>query len=400
MLCGERLSLHFSRENYRLSFKIVIVLAPIQMVDLKGQYQRIQAEIDAAVLSVCASAAFIHGPEVKAFERELANYLQVRHVIGCANGTDALQIALMALGLQPSDEVIVPDFTYIATVEVAALLGLRFVPVDILPDFWTIDAEAVRKAITPKTRAVVPVHLFGQCADMEPLMALAEEYGFFVIEDNAQSIGAAYANSDDDRKIAGGIGHIGTTSFYPSKNLSCFGDGGAIFTNDEILAEKIRMIANHGQKTRYIFEAVGVNSRLDSIQAAVLRIKLGHLNEYIEKRRAAAAFYDERLATVEAIRTPQRAPYSTHVFHQYTIQVPPERREALCRRLEDKKIPHAIFYPLGVHEQPAYRSDEFLPEMFPNSLAAARSVLSLPMHTELTDEQLNYICDAIIEFFA
>lgn len=371
----------------------------IQMVDLKGQYQKIKSEIDSAVIEVCNSTTFINGPAVRNFEQALAHYLGAKNVIGCANGTDALQIALMALECKPGDEIVVPNFTYIATVEVAALLGLKVVLVDIEPDSFNIAPVAFEKAISPRTKAVVPVHLFGQCANMEKIMSIANAHNITVIEDNAQSIGAVYQFSNHNTQRAGTIGHIGTTSFYPSKNLSCFGDGGAIFTNDDDLAQQIRMIANHGQKDRYYFERVGVNSRLDSIQAAVLGVKLKYLNNYIENRQKAADYYDKALSSIQGIQIPARVSYSTHVFHQYTIQVKPEIRAELSAYLSEKQIPHSVFYPLCVHEQTAYRSPEWHDNQFPNAVHASRSVISLPMHTELTQNQLAYICESIDNFF-
>ncbi|MCB0817668.1 MAG: DegT/DnrJ/EryC1/StrS family aminotransferase, partial [Flavobacteriales bacterium] len=295
-------------------------MKPIQMVDLVGQYEKIQEEVDRAILDVVRSSAFINGPEVKDFEQELAAYLGVKHAIGCANGTDALQIAMMALDLQPGDEVITPSFTFVATVEVVALLGLKPIFAEVLPGTFNMDPDDVRRKITPRTKAIVPVHLFGQTADMGAMMAIAREHGLKVIEDNCQAVGSDYTLPDGSVRKAGTIGDIGTTSFFPSKNLGCYGDGGAIFTNDDELAKRLRQVCNHGSEVRYYHDVVGVNSRLDSIQAAVLRIKLRHLDAYIQARQAAAAAYDEAFAQVPQLRIPERDPKSTHVFHQYTLR--------------------------------------------------------------------------------
>ena len=323
----------------------------LQMVDLKRQYQKIKPEVDAAVLRVIESTAFINGPDVAAFARELSEYLRVKHVIPCANGTDALQIALMALGLKPGDEVITPSFTYIATVEVVALLGLKPVFVDVDADTFTMNIEAVRAAITPRTKAIIPVHLYGQSADMEPLMKLANEKHIPLVEDNAQAIGGTYTFSDGRVVKTGAMGAVGCTSFFPSKNLGAYGDGGAMFTNDDALAEKLRMIANHGQKVRYYHEVVGCNSRLDSIQAAILRIKLRHLDEYCDARRSAADYYDAAFAGNDQIITPFRAHYAKHVFHQYTLQLRGVDRDAIAQTLTDAGIPNMIYYPVPSHKQ-------------------------------------------------
>jgi dTDP-4-amino-4,6-dideoxygalactose transaminase len=371
----------------------------IQMVDLVGQYQAIKDEIAPPLQNILDTAAFINGPEVKAFEAELAQYLNVKHVIGCANGTDALQVAMMALGLQPGDEVIVPDFTYIATVEVIALLRLQYVVADVDYDTFNLNIDSLRKAITPKTKAIVPVHLYGMCSNMEQILQVAREHNLFVIEDNAQAIGAEYTFSDGRKQFAGTMGNVGTTSFYPSKNLSCYGDGGALFTNDDELAAKLRMIANHGQNRRYYFDAVGVNSRLDSIQAAILRVKLRHLNRYTDARRALADAYDQAFANHPHILTPARAPYSTHVFHQYTIRVVNHNRDGLQEFLAKKDIPSVIFYPLPVHQQTAYLTPRFTDDMFPVSCQLAREVLSLPMHTEMEADQRDYIIESVREYF-
>lgn len=370
----------------------------IQMVDLVAQYEKIQPEIDAAVLNVIRSAAFINGPEVKAFQAELEAYLGVKHVIPCANGTDALQIAMMALGLKPGDEVITASFTYVATAEVIALLGLTPVLVDVYPGTFDIDVEAIEKAITPKTKAIVPVHLFGQCADMERIMALAQKHNLFVIEDTAQAIGATYTFADGTSKKAGGIGHIGCTSFFPSKNLGCYGDGGAIYTNDDNLAKAMRMIANHGQSVQYYHDSIGVNSRLDSIQAAILRIKLRELDGYAAARNRAANYYDKAFAGNAKVTTPARAKNSTHVFHQYTLQLHGVDRQALRDHLAAKNIPSMIYYPVPLHFQKAYTSDRYKAGDFPVTEALCACVLSLPMHSELDEATLAYITESVLEF--
>lgn len=371
----------------------------IQMVDLKTQYERIKDEIDRAILDCIASTAFINGPAVETFAENLRNYLNVRHVIPCANGTDALQIALMALELEPEDEVIVPAFTFISTAEVVALLRLKPVIVDVDPRTFNVTKETIETAITERTKAIIPVHLFGQCCDMEPIMKLAEKYGLYVVEDNAQSIGAEYIYQNGSRQKAGTIGHIGTTSFFPSKNLGCYGDGGAIFTNDDKLAEKMRMIANHGQSRRYYHDYIGVNSRLDSIQAAILNVKLKYLSEYCQARQQAADFYDKALSSIEEIKTPFRAPFSTHVFHQYTIQVENGKRDTLFEYLQSKGIPVMKYYPLPLNRQKAF--EKFFPEGFtlPVTERLCQSVVSLPMHTELTEEMLKFITEEIKKFF-
>ena len=369
----------------------------IQMVDLKRQYQQIKPEIDAAIQQVIESAAFIQGPDVKLFGEELAAYLGVRHVIPCANGTDALQIALMALDLQPGDEVITPSFTYIATVEVIALLKLRPVFVDVDADSFTMNMESVRKAITPKTKAIIPVHLYGQSVDMDPLLTLAAEHNLPVIEDNAQAIGGAYTFPDGSVKMTGSMGLIGCTSFFPSKNLGCYGDGGALFTNDDALAEKLRMIANHGQKVRYYHEMTGCNSRLDSIQAAVLRIKLRRLDSYCDARRAVADFYDNAFKGNEHIITPYRAPYSRHVFHQYTLQLKGVNRDELSRLLAERGIPSMIYYPVPSHRQEMLKAFSDNQQPLPVTDMLTDCVLSLPIHTEFTTEELNFIAGNLLE---
>lgn len=374
------------------------VMKQIQMVDLKSQYQKIKSEVDAAIQNVIDNTAFINGPEVKAFQQELEKFLGVKHVIPCANGTDALQIAMMALGLKPGDEVITADFTYVATAEVIALLGLTPVLVDVVPDTFDIDLTAVEKAITPKTKAIVPVHLFGQCADMEALMKLAKKHNLFVIEDTAQAIGAEYTFSDGSKHQAGTMGTVGCTSFFPSKNLGCYGDGGAIYTNDDDLAKSIRMIANHGQSVQYYHDSIGVNSRLDSIQAAILRIKLRELNNYAKARNAAAAFYDKAFANHPKIKTPGRAKNSTHVFHQYTLQLSGVDRMALRDYLAGKNIPAMIYYPVPLHLQKAYTDPRYKAGDFPVTEKLCASVISLPMHTELDVDTLKYITDSVLEF--
>lgn len=370
----------------------------IQMVDLISQYERIQNEIDKAVIDVIRSSAYINGPEVKAFQKELEDYLGVKHVIPCANGTDALQIAMMALDLQPGDEVITASFTYVATAEVIALLKLKPVLVDVDANTFNIDISAVEKAITPKTKAIVPVHLFGQCADMEPLMALAKKHNLFVIEDTAQAIGADYTFSNGKKQKAGTIGTIGCTSFFPSKNLGCFGDGGAIFTNDDSLAGKLRMIANHGQSVQYVHDSIGVNSRLDSIQAAILRIKLRHLDEYAAARNIAADYYDQAFKNNPNIVTPPRSKKSNHVFHQYTLQLKGKSRDKMKEFLAAKDIPAMIYYPIPLHMQKAYTDPRYKAGDFPVTEKLCESVISLPMQTELNDEQLKYITDSVLEF--
>ncbi len=364
------------------------------MVDLVSQYGKIKTEIDAAIAGVLESAAFIKGPEVKKFENDLARYLDVKHVIACANGTDALQIAMMALGLQPGDEVITACFTYIATAEAIALLKLKPVLVDVDPDTFNINIEAVKKAITPKTKAIVPVHLFGQCADMEPLLTLARENHLFIIEDTAQAIGARYSMSNGNTLSAGTMGDIGTTSFFPSKNLGCFGDGGALFTNDDSLAQRIRMIANHGQSQLYYHDEVGVNSRLDTLQASILNVKLSHLDTYRDARRIAADYYDKAFAGHKNLKTPVRMPYSTHVFHQYTLQLINTGRAELKAHLASRDIPSMIYYPVPLNLQKAYLQEG----IFPVTEALCGSVLSIPMHTELEEEQLFYITKTILDF--
>ena len=368
------------------------------MVDLIGQYEKIQKEIDAAVLNVIRSAAFINGPEVKAFQTELEQYLGVKDVIPCANGTDALQVAMMALGLQPGDEVITANFTYVATAEVIALLQLKPVLVDVNKESFTIDPAAIEAAITPRTKAIVPVHLFGQCADMEAIMAIAKKHNLFVIEDNAQAIGADYTLKNGQKVKAGTMGIVGCTSFFPSKNLGCYGDGGAIFTNNDELGKKIRMIANHGQSVQYYHDEIGVNSRLDSIQAAILRIKLRHLDEYAAARRAVADYYDNAFANHTKIITPHRVQFSTHVFHQYTMVLKGADRNKLREYLASKEIPAMIYYPVPLHLQKAYRDPRYKEGDFPVTEWLCANVISLPIHTEMNVETLKYITDNVLDY--
>lgn len=370
----------------------------IQMVDLQSQYYKIKADVDNAVLNVLDSAAFINGPEVKSFQNELEQYLDVKHVIPCANGTDALQIALMALDLKEGDEVITADFTFAATVEVIHLLKLKSVLVDVDYDTFTIDPEKLKAAITPKTKAIIPVHLFGQCANMEEILKIAKEHNLAVIEDNAQAIGADFTFEDGTVKKSGTMGVMGTTSFFPSKNLGCYGDGGAIFTNDDELAHKLRGIVNHGMYERYYHDEVGVNSRLDSVQATVLRKKLPLLDSYNEARRKAADYYDEAFAGNPNILTPKRAENSTHVFHQYTLRILNGKRNELQAFLAEKEIPAMIYYPVALRKQKAYFQDSDDKD-FVNTDKLLGEVISLPMHTELDEEQLKYITDAVLVFF-
>jgi dTDP-4-amino-4,6-dideoxygalactose transaminase len=418
----------------------------IQMVDLKGQYEKIKAEVDSNIQEVINNTQFIKGPQIKQFEEALAKELDVKHVIACANGTDALQIAMMALGLKPGDEVILPVFTYVATAEVIALLGLTPVMVDVDPETFCIDVNLIEAKITPRTKAIVPVHLFGQCADMDAIMEIANRHNLFVIEDTAQAIGAFYGVKSEEVRIkstlnssllplnskialhssllplnsyAGTIGHIGTTSFFPSKNLGCYGDGGAMMTNDDELAKKIRMICNHGQSVQYVHDVIGVNSRLDSIQAAVLNAKLPHLREYEAARNRAAAWYDELLGGVEGIQIPVRNKKSTHVFHQYTIRVMRyelggmseenvkthnsyllphnSKRDAVRKLLSEQGIPTMVYYPIELHKQKAFEQYWDGAERFPVSEELVQTVLSLPMHTEMTREMVEYVCKAVVE---
>jgi len=369
----------------------------IQMVDLQSQYYKIKNDVDNAVLNVMDSAAFINGPEVKSFQNEMETYLDVKHVIPCANGTDALQIALMGLDLQEGDEVITADFTFAATVEVIHLLKLKSVLVDVDYDTFTISTDAIKKAITPKTKAIIPVHIFGQCANMEEILKIAEEHNLFVIEDNAQAIGSQYTFSSGEVRHAGTMSTVGTTSFFPSKNLGCYGDGGAIFTNNDELAHRLRGIVNHGMYERYYHDEVGVNSRLDSIQAAILRKKLPNLDSYNDARRKAADYYDEAFAGNENILTPKRSENSTHVFHQYTLRILNGKRNELQKFLTEKEIPAMIYYPVALRKQKAYYQESNDAD-FVNTDKLLDQVISLPMHTELDEEQLKYITDAVLEF--
>ncbi len=368
----------------------------IQMVDLKGQYQKIKTEVDAAMNEVISSTSFINGPAVKEFQSNFETYLNIKHVIPCANGTDALQIAMMALDLKQGDEVITANFTYVATAEVIGLLGLSPVLVEVNQDTFNIDIESIERNITSKTKAIVPVHLFGQCADMERIMAIAKKHNLYVIEDTAQAIGADYSFSDGRNFKAGTIGTIGCTSFFPSKNLGCFGDGGAIFTNNDELAKKIRMIAHHGQSVQYVHEVLGVNSRLDSIQAAILKIKLKHLDEYALSRNKVAEFYDKAFSNHSKIKIPSRSKNSTHVFHQYTLQIIGYDRSELREKLTEHGIPAMIYYPIPLHKQNAYKNERFKTNDFPITQKLCDTVLSLPMHTELDEDTLNYITNTLL----
>lgn len=376
------------------------------MVDLNGQYQSIKEQINSSISNILETSAFINGPEVHAFQKELEDYLGIKHVIPCANGTDALQIAMMGLGLQPGDEVITADFTFAATVEVIALLQLTPVLVDVEKDTFNIDISALEKAITSKTRAIVPVHLFGQCANMDAIMALAKKHKLYIIEDNAQAIGANYLSIDGSRKKAGTIGHVGATSFFPSKNLGCYGDGGAIFTNDDELAHTIRGIVNHGMYERYHHDVVGVNSRLDSIQAAVLRAKLPLLDGYCNARREAARKYSKAFKEQANIVIPVTVrecvgicdTCDCHVFHQYTLRITNGKRDALAQHLNDNQIPCGVYYPIPLHLQKAYKDERYNETDFPVTNQLVKEVISLPMHTELDDEQIAYITDTIISY--
>ncbi len=369
----------------------------IQMVDLQSQYAKIKQDIDAGIQEVIDTAAFVKGKKVTEFQHHLEQYTGAKHVINVGNGTDALQIALMGLGLKPGDEVITPTFTFIATAEVVALLGLTPVVVDVDWNTMNMDIESVRRAITPRTKAIVPVHLFGQCADMEAIMELANKHHLYVVEDACQAIGAKYTFANGETKQAGTIGHIGCTSFFPSKNLGCYGDGGAIFTNDDELADRMTAIANHGCRVRYHHDEIGVNSRLDSIQAAILDAKLPHLDEYIAARQKAAAYYDKVFANCEQLLIPGRQPHSTHVFHQYTLRVVGADRDKLREGLAERGIPAMIYYPVPLHQQKAYLDPRYKDGDFPVAERLASCVLSLPMHTELDEEQLEYITSNVLE---
>jgi len=370
----------------------------IQMVDLQSQYLSIKPEISEAIQNVLNNTDFIKGTDVGHFEHELAEFIDCKYVISCANGTDALQIALMSLDLKPGDEVITTPFSFVSTAEVIALLGLKPVFVDINPDTFLLDEHLIEAKITSATKAIIPVHLFGQTANMELIMQIASRYNLYVIEDSAQAIASSYFFSDGKCKMAGTIGHIGTTSFFPSKNLGAFGDGGALFTNSEQLAEKIRMIINHGSMKKYFHEVIGVNSRLDTIQAAILRVKLRYLDEYIQRRQAAATYYDQHIYESEIILKPLRVLNSAHTFHQYTIRVKNNKRDELKEILAQKQIPSMVYYPVPLHLQKAYKHYGYKEGEFPISEKAAKEILSLPMHTELDFEQLEYICNCLNDF--
>ncbi|MFA6950725.1 MAG: DegT/DnrJ/EryC1/StrS family aminotransferase [Lentimicrobiaceae bacterium] len=370
----------------------------ISMVDLKGQYIKIKEEIDSSVAKVIDSTAFINGPSVKSFQANLENYLKVKHVIPCANGTDALTVSMMALNLKPGDEVITTSFTFIATAEVIALLGLTPVVVDVDADTFNIDPEAIKRAITPKTKAIVPVHLFGQCADMEAILEIAHKYNLYVIEDACQAIGAEYIFNDGRHQKAGTIGHVGCTSFFPSKNLGCYGDGGAIFTNDDELAKQLRVMVNHGMTVRYYHDYIGVNSRLDSIQAAILDVKLPHLDEYNKARNKAAEYYDRAFANNPRLKIPGRSTHSTHVFHQYTLVTSGLDRNALTEYMALHQVPAMVYYPVPLHMQKAYLDPRYKNGDFPVTEHLCQTVVSLPMHTELDEEQLEYITSTLLAF--
>ena len=368
------------------------------MVDLVGQHAKIQPELDEAIGRVMATGAFVKGPEVAAFAQELAEFTGSKHVIPCGNGTDALQIALMALGIGPGDEVITTGFTFISTVEVVALMGATPVLVDVNPDTFTIEPEQVRAAITPRTKAIVPVHLFGQMADMDALMYISEASGVPIIEDNAQAIGAAWCGEANSHGQSGTFGLMGTTSFFPSKNLGCMGDGGAIVTSDDAVAARCKQIANHGMIKQYHHDVVGINSRLDGLQAAILRVKLKHLRGYLAARQAAAARYDALLEGCAGLHIPVREHRSSHVFHQYTLKIEGGRRDALRAHLAEHGIPSGVYYPVPGHAQQAFSQFQYNPDAYPVSVELAQTVLSLPMHTELTEEQQQFISEIIIKF--
>ena len=371
----------------------------IQMVDVRSQYLKIKDEIDVGIQEVLVNTSFINGPQVKKFKQNFEAYLGVKHVIPCANGTDALQIAMMAVGLKPGDEVIVPAFTYVATAEVIGLLGLKPVMVDVDTDTFNINMDSLKAAVTERTKAIVPVHLYGQAANMEAIMMIAETHNLWVIEDNAQAIGADYTLNDGRTAKTGTIGHIGCTSFYPSKNLGCYGDGGAMYTNDDALAELLYKIANHGQEVRYYHDVIGCNSRLDSIQAVVLSAKLPHLDAYCRARQEVAAYYDRVFRDINGLKIPARAPYSTHVYHQYTLQVKDGKRDLLKKWLDDHQVPNMIYYPVPLYKQEAFKS--YVPENFrlENTEELCASVISLPIHTEMTEDQLDYISEQVRSFF-
>ena len=370
----------------------------IQMVDLGGQHKKIQKEVDNAIEEVVQTSAFINGPKVHVFQKELEAYLGVKHVIPCGNGTDALQIALMALNLEKGDEIICPDFTFVATAEAVKLLGLKAIFVDVDKENFTIDIDDIKRAIISNTKAIIPVHLFGQCANMEAILKITKENNLHIIEDTAQAIGANYIFEDGKRKKAGTIGAIGTTSFFPSKNLGCYGDGGAIFTDDDILAEEMRKMVNHGMEDRYHYKYIGVNSRLDSVQAAILSVKLKRLESYNSSRIKAADYYDNCFKENYKISIPKRSNYSTHVFHQYTLKLQDVDRDKLCAHLQNKEIPFGVYYPIPLHRQDPYFEERFNQDDFINTNHLCESVLSLPMHTELTPKQMDFISQSILEF--
>ena len=375
-------------------------MTSIQMVDLRTQYEQIKAEVDQAIQQVLDTTAFINGPDVKAFSAELADYTGARFVIPCANGTDALQIAMMALGFKPGDEIIVPTFTYVATVEVIALLGLKPKFVDVLPDTYELDPKALEDSKGPRVVGIVPVHLYGQCSNMEFILDFARKNNLKVIEDTAQAIGAVYTFSDGRKAQAGTIGNVGTTSFFPSKNLGCYGDGGAMFTNDPDLAEALRMIANHGQKKKYYHDSIGVNSRLDTLQAAILRVKLQHLDRYSASRNEVADRYDKAFVNHPNIKTPKRAANSTHVFHQYTVQVEGASRDELKAYLQENGVPTMVYYPVPLHRQNAYLEYGYKDGDFPVAESLCKKVLSFPIHTEMEIEQQSYIIETVKRFFS
>lgn len=371
----------------------------IKMVDLQQQYLRIKPEIDAAIQDVLDSTAFIQGPQVAQFAKALAEYTGAKHVIPCANGTDALQVAMMALGYKPGDEVILPVHTYVATAEVIALLGLVPVFIEVDENTFNIDVDQIASKITKKTVAIVPVHLYGQCANMEAILKVAQQHNLHVIEDAAQSLSAEFIFSNGSKRKSGTIGTVGSTSFFPSKNLGCYGDGGAIFTNDTVLAEKIGMIANHGQKIKYHHDSIGVNSRLDTLQAAILNVKLKYLNEYTQKRNEVAGYYDKALSSIQQLQLPHRVLYSTHAFHQYTLKVKGVDRDEFKLYLDKCGIPSMIYYPVPLHLQKAYQQPGVERGSFPVTEKLSKTVLSLPVHTEMNEEQLNYICTIIQKYF-
>lgn len=378
------------------SFKTASLM---QMVDLKSQYLKIKSEIDSAILHVLDHGQFINGPEVKSFQTELEKYSTVKHVIPCANGTDALQIALMGIDAKPGDEIIVPAFTYVATAEVIGLLGLTPVMIDVDYDNFLSTPTLIEAAITPNTKAIIPVHLYGQCADMEKIMAIAAKHNIYVIEDNAQAIGADINLSDGRKRKSGTIAHIGCTSFFPSKNLGCYGDGGAMMTNDDQLAEKLRMIANHGQKKKYYHEVLGVNSRLDSIQAAILNIKLKYLDEYCTARRKVAHTYNDAFNSIKNIITPGEVSYSTHVYHQYTLKITDESRNRLVDYLTSEGIPNMIYYPVPLYEQRAFKSIRGNVDFLPVTDQLCKEVISLPIHTEMKKEDQDKVIETVLNFF-